>query len=83
MASAQLAIFKIPAVDNEPMVNSSRTMLFVDSLSSKRSYGPGSTERRGLEEALAQMEKDLPFEVPCIVNGKPVSVFFVVLSLFH
>ncbi|KAF9651197.1 delta-1-pyrroline-5-carboxylate dehydrogenase [Thelephora ganbajun] len=56
MASAQLAIFKVPDIDNEPM----------------RSYGPGSAERKGLEEVLAQMERDSPFEVPCIVNGKPV-----------
>ncbi|PIL37490.1 hypothetical protein GSI_01184 [Ganoderma sinense ZZ0214-1] len=52
----QLAAFKVPAVDNEPM----------------RSYAPGSAERKGLVEALAQMEKELPFEVPCIVNGKEV-----------
>ncbi|KAI0638565.1 delta-1-pyrroline-5-carboxylate dehydrogenase [Trametes polyzona] len=52
----QLATFKVPAIDNEPM----------------RSYAPGSPERKGLIEALAQMEKELPFEVPCIVNGKEV-----------
>ncbi|KAH9927071.1 delta-1-pyrroline-5-carboxylate dehydrogenase [Epithele typhae] len=52
----QLASFKAPAIDNEPM----------------RSYAPGSTERTGLMEAFAQMEKELPFEVPCIVNGKEV-----------
>lgn len=56
MASAQLAFSKVPAIENEPM----------------RNYGPGSVERQGLQDALAQMEKDLPFEVPCIVNGKPV-----------
>ena len=38
----------------------------------QRSYAPGSSERKGLVEALAQMEKELPFEVPCIVNGKEV-----------
>ncbi|KAM5534432.1 hypothetical protein V8D89_011899 [Ganoderma adspersum] len=52
----QLAAFKVPAVDNEPM----------------RSYAPGSAERKALVETLAQMEKELPFEVPCIVNGKEV-----------
>lgn len=56
MTPAQLAIFKVPAIDNEPM----------------RNYGPGSPERRALEDAIAQMQKDLPFEVPCVVNGKPV-----------
>ncbi|KAA1466668.1 delta-1-pyrroline-5-carboxylate dehydrogenase [Dentipellis sp. KUC8613] len=56
MASAQLAAFKTPAIDNEPM----------------RSYAPGSEERKALEAALAQMEQELPFEVPCVINGKPV-----------
>ncbi|OBZ70478.1 Delta-1-pyrroline-5-carboxylate dehydrogenase [Grifola frondosa] len=56
MSTPQLASFKVPAVDNEPM----------------RSYAPGSAERKALEAALAQMEKELPFEVPCVVNGKPV-----------
>ncbi|KAF7968016.1 hypothetical protein HWV62_32185 [Athelia sp. TMB] len=56
MANPQLASFKVPAIENEPM----------------RTYAPGSAERKGLEAAIAQMEKELPFEVPCIVNGKPV-----------
>ncbi|CAL1700066.1 unnamed protein product [Somion occarium] len=56
MASAQFASFKVPEIVNEPM----------------RSYAPGSPERKALQEALAQMEKELPFEVPCIVNGKEV-----------
>lgn len=48
----------------------------------QRSYGPGSSERKELEEALTQMEKDSPFEVPCIVNGKPVGGSFqLALSL--
>ena len=53
----------------------------------KRSYGPGSEERNALEAALVQMEQELPFEVPCIVNGKPVSscrcVFQVLASHVH
>ncbi|EMD40391.1 delta-1-pyrroline-5-carboxylate dehydrogenase [Gelatoporia subvermispora B] len=56
MSTPQLASFKVPAIENEPM----------------RGYAPGSEERRALEAALAQMESELPFEVPCIVNGKPV-----------
>ncbi|KIJ20426.1 1-pyrroline-5-carboxylate dehydrogenase [Paxillus involutus ATCC 200175] len=56
MTTPQLASFKVPATDNEPM----------------RSYSLGSQERRGLEVALKQMEQDLPFEVPCIVNGRQV-----------
>ncbi|KAG2156356.1 Aldehyde/histidinol dehydrogenase [Suillus clintonianus] len=56
MSTPQLAAFKVPAVENEPM----------------RSYAAGTAERKGLEAALAQMQQELPFEVPCIVNGKPI-----------
>ncbi|KAH9948770.1 delta-1-pyrroline-5-carboxylate dehydrogenase [Amylocystis lapponica] len=56
MATPQLAAFRVPSVDNEPM----------------RSYAPGSAERKSLQAAIAEMERELPFEVPCIVNGKPV-----------
>ncbi|KAH9854962.1 delta-1-pyrroline-5-carboxylate dehydrogenase [Lenzites betulinus] len=52
----QLASFKVPTIENEPM----------------RSYAPGSAERKALVEAVSQLEKELPFEVPCIVNGKEV-----------
>lgn len=56
MATPQLAVFKVPIVDNEPM----------------KSYGLGSTERKALEAALVQMESEAPFEVPCIVNGQHI-----------
>ncbi|KAI0070584.1 delta-1-pyrroline-5-carboxylate dehydrogenase [Panus rudis PR-1116 ss-1] len=56
MAYAQLATFKVPEISNEPM----------------RSYAPGSPERQALKDAIAKMEKELPFEVPCVVNGKEV-----------
>ncbi|KAE9386646.1 delta-1-pyrroline-5-carboxylate dehydrogenase [Gymnopus androsaceus JB14] len=56
MASAQLASFKVPAIDNEPM----------------KAYAPNSVERNALQDAIWKMEQELPFEVPCIVNGKPV-----------
>ncbi|KAJ7368586.1 delta-1-pyrroline-5-carboxylate dehydrogenase [Mycena albidolilacea] len=56
MASAQLATFSVPAVENEPM----------------RSYAPGTPERAALQAAISQMQADLPFEVPCVINGKPV-----------
>ncbi|PPQ71585.1 hypothetical protein CVT26_010553 [Gymnopilus dilepis] len=56
MAVPQLASFKIPAIDNEPF----------------KPYAPGSPERAALQAAVAQMEQELPFEVPCIVNGQPV-----------
>ncbi|KAK4687431.1 1-pyrroline-5-carboxylate dehydrogenase, partial [Tremellales sp. Uapishka_1] len=54
--ASQLASFKIPEVHNEPM----------------RNYAPGSEERKGLQAALAKMESEMPFEIPCIVNGKEV-----------
>ncbi|KAI5987781.1 Aldehyde/histidinol dehydrogenase [Pisolithus marmoratus] len=56
MTSAQLGSFKVPLVDNEPL----------------KGYALGSSERRALEAALVEMEQQLPFEVPCIVNGKEV-----------
>jgi hypothetical protein len=39
----------------------------------QRSYAAGSSERDALQAALKEMEANMPFEVPCIVNGKPVS----------
>ncbi|KAJ6515618.1 delta-1-pyrroline-5-carboxylate dehydrogenase [Mycena sanguinolenta] len=56
MASAQLATFSVPAVENEPM----------------HTYAPGSPQRTALQAAISQMQADLPFEVPCVINGKPV-----------
>ncbi|KAL4076242.1 Aldehyde/histidinol dehydrogenase [Scleroderma yunnanense] len=56
MATAQLGSFRVPVIDNEPL----------------KGYVLGSAERRALEAALAQMEQELPFEVPCIVNGAEI-----------
>ncbi|KAF7332290.1 Delta-1-pyrroline-5-carboxylate dehydrogenase [Mycena kentingensis (nom. inval.)] len=56
MSTPTLATFAVPDIKNEPM----------------RAYAPGSPERAALQAAIAQMEADLPFEVPCVVNGKPV-----------
>ncbi|KAG2073547.1 delta-1-pyrroline-5-carboxylate dehydrogenase 1 [Suillus decipiens] len=56
MSTPQLATFKVPAVENEPM----------------RSYAAGSAERKALEDTLNQMLQEMPYEVPCIVNGLPV-----------
>ncbi|KAJ3241992.1 1-pyrroline-5-carboxylate dehydrogenase [Chytriomyces hyalinus] len=55
-AVPQLGRFQVPAVDNEPMYN----------------YAPGSPERRKLQEALVEMRSQMPFEVPCIVNGEKI-----------
>ncbi|KAF8621921.1 hypothetical protein AX15_007416 [Amanita polypyramis BW_CC] len=56
MASAQLATFKVPEIHNEPL----------------KSYAPGSPERAALQAAIIQMEQELPFEVPCVIDGRPV-----------
>ncbi|KAI0236358.1 1-pyrroline-5-carboxylate dehydrogenase, partial [Massospora cicadina] len=56
MATAQLATFKLPVVENEPMFN----------------YEPGSKEREQLQEALKIMRSQAPFEVPIIINGEEV-----------
>lgn len=39
----------------------------------QRHYAPGSAERRNLESAIAEMKQALPFEVPIVINGQPVS----------
>ncbi|KAJ9109286.1 hypothetical protein QFC21_000615 [Naganishia friedmannii] len=56
VASATLATFKIPEVDNEPM----------------RNYGPGSVDRVKLQAALDKMQGEMPFDVPCVIDGKEV-----------
>ncbi|GAA93829.1 uncharacterized protein L969DRAFT_92254 [Mixia osmundae IAM 14324] len=53
---AQLAHFKLPAIENEP----------------NQHYEAGSSSRAGLLAALAQMRAAAPFEIPCIINGKEV-----------
>lgn len=55
-ASAQLGAFRIPQIENEPM----------------RSYAPGSAERIRLDAAIKKMKSELPFDVPCVINGKEV-----------
>ena len=76
MATPQLATFKVPAIENEPMV--SGLFFFYSRISNsfiallKKSYAPGSAERHALAATIAQMEQDLPFEVPCIINGVEV-----------
>ncbi|BEI82527.1 hypothetical protein CcaverHIS002_0303950 [Cutaneotrichosporon cavernicola] len=53
---AQLASFKVPVINNEPM----------------RSYAPGSADRKGLEAALQRVAAAAPYDVPAIVNGKEI-----------
>jgi 1-pyrroline-5-carboxylate dehydrogenase len=38
-----------------------------------KTYAPGSAERAALQAAIAQMEQELPFEVPIIINGERVT----------
>lgn len=38
----------------------------------QKAYAPGSPERAALQAAISQMEQELPFEVPIIINGEPV-----------
>ena len=38
----------------------------------QKAYAPDSPERAALQAAIAQMEQELPFEVPIIINGEPV-----------
>ena len=40
----------------------------------QKAYAPSSPERLALQAAIAQMEQELPFEVPCIVNGEEVRI---------
>ncbi|KAM6496262.1 delta-1-pyrroline-5-carboxylate dehydrogenase [Amanita muscaria] len=56
MSTAHLAHFKVPDIDNEPLKN----------------YAPGSPERAALQAAIVQIQQELPFEVPCVIDGKPV-----------
>ena len=58
--SQELGIFKIPEIKNERM----------------RQFSPGSFERTALQTAVNEMRRKVsekPFEVSCIVNGKPVT----------
>ncbi|KAL1922926.1 uncharacterized protein VTP21DRAFT_9302 [Calcarisporiella thermophila] len=54
--AAQLGFFKVPKIDNEPML----------------SYAPGSPERQKLKEAISELRSQLPLEIPCVVNGERV-----------
>ncbi|KAI8854711.1 Aldehyde/histidinol dehydrogenase [Chytridium lagenaria] len=60
-ASPQLGHFRLPDIQNEPMLN----------------YAPGSVERKKLQDALATARLDLktkgPYNVPAIVNGVHVT----------
>ncbi|KAJ1923228.1 1-pyrroline-5-carboxylate dehydrogenase [Tieghemiomyces parasiticus] len=55
-AVPQTFTVKLPAIRNEPMY----------------SYAPGSVERRKLAEAIKEIRDHGPYEVPVVIDGKPV-----------
>lgn len=74
--SSQLATFKVPVIDNEPMVchlSLSYTSSSSLTISLKRNYPPNSAERAGLQAAVDKMLAGGPVEIPCIINGEEVS----------
>ncbi|KAI9023082.1 1-pyrroline-5-carboxylate dehydrogenase [Phycomyces nitens] len=56
MATPTLAHFKLPVIENEPMLN----------------YAPGSPERSKIESALKEMIKAGPVEIPVVINGEKI-----------
>lgn len=38
----------------------------------QRNYGPGSVDRVKLQAALDKMQGEMPFDVPCVIDGKEV-----------
>lgn len=74
--TSQLATFKVPVIDNEPMVchcSLSYTFSSLLTISLKRNYPPNSAERAGLQAAVDKMLAASPVEIPCIINGEEVS----------
>ncbi|CAG8477640.1 4243_t:CDS:10 [Ambispora gerdemannii] len=53
---ANLGIFKIPEIRNEPM----------------KTYSPHSEERAKLQAALKELRKKAPIEIPILVNGEEI-----------
>ncbi|CAG8628049.1 2236_t:CDS:10 [Ambispora leptoticha] len=53
---ANLGIFKIPEIKNEPM----------------KTYPPHSEERAKLQAALSELRKKAPIEIPILVNGQEI-----------
>lgn len=80
--------FVLPPVSNEPSVRPAPALSLVADdvlhrLTISRAlptpllqveYYPGSPERASLDAAIAEMKASMPFEVPCVVDGKEVSL---------
>ncbi|KAF2667879.1 delta-1-pyrroline-5-carboxylate dehydrogenase 1 [Microthyrium microscopicum] len=54
---ANLAAFKIPKVSNEP----------------NKHYTKGSEDRKILEDAVSKLQKEAPWEVPLVIDGKHIT----------
>ncbi|KAI5810112.1 Aldehyde/histidinol dehydrogenase [Peziza echinospora] len=54
---ANLATFKLPAPENEP----------------NRHYPKGSADRKGIDDALAEIKSALPFQIPIVIDGKAIT----------
>ena len=75
----QLGNFKLPDIKNEPMVTINYycfTPSHAITSQNQLNYSPGSPERAKLDAALKEMraslEKNGPFQVPIVINGKKV-----------
>ncbi|KAI9802041.1 MAG: hypothetical protein M1825_003097 [Sarcosagium campestre] len=55
-ATANLATFKVPTVDNEPNLH----------------YTKNSPERQKLSAAIAALKRDAPLDVPVVISGKEI-----------
>lgn len=70
MANAQLGVFSLPQIQNETLVQPSLDARLTVQLH----YAPNSKERDELQKAILALESQLPIEIPCIVDGKPVDL---------
>ena len=49
----------------------------------QKTYAPGSSERTALQAAITQMEQELPFDVPIIINGEAVRLWRCICVLIE
>jgi 1-pyrroline-5-carboxylate dehydrogenase len=70
MANAQLGVFSLPQIQNEPLVGSPSSLMLMIQLH----YAPNSKERADLQAAIVELRSQLPIEIPCIVDGSPVAL---------
>ena len=70
MANAQLGVFSLPQIQNEPLVGFPSSLMLMFQLH----YAPNSKERADLQAAIVELRSQLPIEIPCIVDGSPVAL---------